>query len=46
MQNGIAVPFRQAEYVRNGLRYTLEISTVEMNVGIPESEFNIPAEIR
>jgi hypothetical protein len=40
--NGIAVPFHQQTYLDGRLRTELQLSDVQFNVAIPDSEFLLP----
>lgn len=39
--NGIAVPFRQDEYLGNQLTHSLQLSTVNFNTGLSDADFAI-----
>jgi outer membrane lipoprotein-sorting protein len=43
--SGLAVPYRHEEYVHDRLRYRFQISDVQFNVGLQDSEFAIPTDL-
>ena len=43
--NGAWVPFRQTSYTDGKLESELVLSSVSFNVGVPDSEFDLPAEV-